>query len=186
MGGPEKAEKKLDALFSMGCGNTSKYMYMAQFPDSTGLMGQFCMGNEPSFNIPYIYDYMDVPWKTQKRVRDCMDIWFLNSPIGICGDEDQGAMSAWFAFSALGFYPVCSGTGIYAIGTPLFDSAVVSLGEGKTFTVQSPGAGDGKRYIQSAALNGKPLPEPFLTHKQITAGGELTLVMGDVPKRKWA
>jgi predicted alpha-1,2-mannosidase len=184
MGGVKKAEEKLDILFTVGCDPTNKYVYMAQFPDSTGLMGQFCMGNEPSFNTPYIYDYMGVPWKTQKRLRDLMDIWFINSPIGICGDEDQGAMSAWIAFSSLGFYPVCSGTGEYALGTPLFDSASIDVGGRKVFTIRSPGAGDGKRYIQSAVLNGKPLGSPFIAHRDIAAGGELTMVMGDAPNFK--
>jgi predicted alpha-1,2-mannosidase len=185
MGGKAEAEKKLDNLFRLDCGKKSKYVYMAQFPDSTGLMGQFCMGNEPSFHIPYIYNYLGSPWKTQKRVRQLMDLWFLNSPTGICGDEDEGTLSGWLVFSALGFYPVCPGTGHYAVGSPLFDRAAIDLGGGKTFTVNSKGAGDGKRYIRHAALNGKPLTEPFLTHEQINAGGELTLIMGDIPQKRW-
>jgi predicted alpha-1,2-mannosidase len=186
MGGKTKAEKKLDALFRKGTGGSNnKYVYMGQFPDSTGLMGQFCMGNEPSFHIPYLYDYLGTPWKTQKRVRDLMDIWYLNSPIGICGDEDEGTLSGWLVFSALGFFPVCPGDGRYAIGSPLFDRASVSLGPGKIFTVFSPGAGDGMRYIQTASLNGQPLPEPFLTHQQLAAGGELVLTMGWEPQPAW-
>jgi predicted alpha-1,2-mannosidase len=185
MGGTAEAEKKLDALFRMGTGATSKYVYMAQFPDSTGLMGQFCMGNEPSFSIPYLYNYLGSPWKTQRRLRQLMDIWYINSPIGICGDEDEGTLSGWLIFSALGFFPVCPGDGRYAIGTPLFDRASIDVGNGKTFTIVSAGAGDGSRYIQQASLNGKPLPAPFLSHEQIVAGGELTLVMGDAPKMRW-
>jgi predicted alpha-1,2-mannosidase len=186
MGGKVEAEEKLDTLFRKGTGgNNNKYVYMGQFPDSTGLMGQFCMGNEPSFHIPYLYDYLGTPWKVQKRLRDLMDIWYFNSPIGISGDEDEGTLSGWLVFSALGFFPVCPGDGRYAIGTPLFDKASIKLSSGKTFTITSLGAGEGKRYIQSAGLNGKPLAEPFLTHEQLAAGGELTLVMGDAPKMKW-
>ncbi|GHU79289.1 alpha-1 2-mannosidase [Clostridia bacterium] len=185
MGGNAIAEKKLDSLFSTSCAPKGKYVYMGQFPDSTGLMGQYCAGNEPSFNTPYLYNYLGSPWKTQKRVRQIMDIWFTNSPTGICGDEDEGALSGWLVFSALGFYPVCTGDGRYAIGTPLFDSAEIGVGGGKTFKVLSKGAGDGLRYISSARLNGAPLEAPFLTHEQIISGGELELVMGDAPVKQW-
>ena len=187
MGGKEAATERLDQLFREGFrrekGEPSKFIYLGQFPDSTGLMGQFAMGNEPSFHIPYLYDYFGTPWKAQKKLRDLMDIWFTNSPTGICGDEDGGAMSSWLVFSALGFYPVCPGKAEYAIGTPLFDRAEIQVGGGKTFTVVSEGAGDGLRYIQSAKLNGVPLERPFLTHEQIVSGGELVLEMGRKPKK---
>ena len=184
MGGREAASERLDQVFREGfTWPESKYVYLGQFPDSTGLMGQFAMGNEPSFHIPYLYDYFGTPWKAQKKLRDLMDIWFTNSPTGICGDEDGGAMSSWLVFSALGFYPVCPGKAEYAIGTPLFDRAEIQVGGGKTFTVVSEGAGDGLRYIQSAKLNGVPLERPFLTHEQIVSGGELVLEMGRKPKK---
>lgn len=185
MGGREKAVSKLDQLFEEGflTDKKNKYEFLVQFPDATGLMGQFSMGNEPAFHIPYLYDYLDCSWKTQKRLRDCMDIWFTNSPTGICGDEDGGAMSSWFVFSGLGFYPVCPGRAEYALGTPLFDKAVLKLENGKTFTVISQGAGDGLRYIQRALLNGKELTRPFLKHEDIINGGELILEMTDTPKK---
>lgn len=182
MGGPARAAEKLDQLFREGFpGERSKFMYLGQFPDSTGLMGQFSMGNEPSFHIPYLYDYFGQPWKAQKRLRDLMDIWFTNSPTGICGDEDGGAMSSWLVFSAMGFYPVCPDKAEYALGTPLFDSMELHMENGNTFRVVSAGAGDGMRYIQSARLNGVPLEKPFLTHEQIVSGGELVLEMGRTP-----
>lgn len=185
MGGRDEAAKRLDSLFCEGFSQSegSKFVYLGQFPDSTGLMGQFSMGNEPSFHIPYLYDYFGFPWKAQKILRDLMDIWFINSPIGICGDEDGGAMSSWLVFSAVGFYPVCPGKAEYAIGTPLFDKAELQLDGGKSFTVISSGAGDGKRYIKSATLNGKPLDRPFITHEQLMAGGELTLEMDSRPNK---
>lgn len=186
MGGPEAAVERLDQLFREGFRwPESKYVYLGQFPDATGLMGQFAMGNEPSFHIPYLYDYFGAPWKAQKKLRDLMDIWFTNSPTGICGDEDGGAMSSWLVFSALGFYPVCPGKPEYAIGTPLFDRASLQLDNGKVFTVTSAGAGKGLRYIQSAVLNGKKLERPFLTHRQILEGGELCLTMDSRPSREW-
>ena len=184
MGGREAAVERLDQLFREGFSwPESKYLYLGQFPDSTGLMGQFAMGNEPSFHIPYLYDYFGAPWKAQKKLRELMDIWFTNSPTGICGDEDGGAMSSWLVFSALGFYPVCPGKPEYAIGTPLFDRAEIQVGEGRTFTIVSRGAGDGKRYIRSAVHNRKKLERPFLTHEEITAGGELVLEMDSCPAK---
>lgn len=185
MGGREAAVERLDQLFREGFhqGEPWKYGYLSQFPDSTGLMGQFAMGNEPSFHIPYLYSLYGAPWKAQKKLRDLMDIWFTALPTGICGDEDGGAMSSWLVFSALGFYPVCPGKAEYVLGTPLFDRAEIQVGEGRTFTVVSEGAGDGLRYIQSAALNGEPLEGAVLTHNQIISGGELVLRMGRKPVR---
>lgn len=184
MGGKEQAGERLDQVFREGFHNEpSKFIYLGQFPDSTGLMGQFAMGNEPSFHIPYLYDYFGQPWKAQKKLRDLMDIWFTNNPTGICGDEDGGAMSSWLVFSAMGFYPVCPGKPEYALGTPLFDSMEMKMENGASFKVTAKGAGDGLRYIQSATLNGKPLNRPFLTHEEITSGGELVLEMGTRPVR---
>ena len=185
MGGKEAAAERLDQLFREGFSQSegSKYVYLGQFPDSTGLMGQFAMGNEPSFHIPYLYDYFGYPWKAQKKLRELMDIWFANSPTGICGDEDGGAMSSWLVFSALGFYPVCPGKPEYALGTPLFDRAEIQVGGGRSFTVISEGAGEGKRYVRSAVLNGRGLERPFLTHAEIAEGGELVLEMDSRPLR---
>ncbi len=184
MGGKEKAGERLDQVFREGFHNEpSKFIYLGQFPDSTGLMGQFAMGNEPSFHIPYLYDYFGQPWKAQKKLRDLMDIWFPNSPTGICGDEDGGAMSSWLVFSAMGFYPVCPGKAEYALGTPLFDSMEMKMESGASFKVTAKGAGDGLRYIQKAELNGKPLDRPFLTHQEIVSGGELVLEMGARPAK---
>lgn len=186
-GGNEAAARALDRLFCEGFhpGEKSKFLYLGQFPDSTGLTGQFSMGNEPSFHIPYLYDYWGCAWKAQKRLRALMDIWFTNSCTGICGDEDGGAMSSWLTFSAMGFYPVCPGKDEYAIGTPLFDKCAITLQNGNTFTIKSKGAGDGLCYIQEAVLNGKKLSRPFLRHAEILAGGELVLKMGDRPNKNW-
>ena len=119
--------------------------------------------------------------RDDRRGTDFLLPVFTNSPTGICGDEDGGAMSSWLVFSALGFYPVCPGKAEYALGTPLFDRAEIQVGEGRAFTVSSKGAGDGKRYIRAAYLNGKPLERPFLTHEEIVSGGELVLEMDSRP-----
>lgn len=187
LGGDQAMEARLDRLFTEGVrvdGNpVHKYGYFNQYADATGLMGQFAMGNEPSFHIPYLYNYCGKPWKTQKRLRDLMDIWFTDSPVGICGDEDGGAMSSFFVFSAMGFYPVCPGKPEYAIGTPLFDQIEISLSGGASFTIKAPGAEKGLRYIQQARLNGQKLNRPFLTHQEILQGGVLELTMGRRPSQ---
>ena len=124
MGGPKALENYLDRLFVEQYG-LSKYSFLGQFPDETGLIGQFCMGNEPSFHIPYLYNYAGKPWKTQRRLREIMRWWFDDTPQGICGDEDGGAMCAWFVFSAMGFYPVCPGKPEYDIGSPIFERVTI-------------------------------------------------------------
>ncbi|MDP4186339.1 MAG: GH92 family glycosyl hydrolase, partial [Bacteroidota bacterium] len=160
MGGRTAFISKLDQLFREGL-DRSKYEYWAKFPDATGLVGQYVMGNEPSFHIPYLYDYAGAPWKTQKRIRMLMDTWFMNNIFGICGDEDGGGMSAFYVFSAMGFYPVTPGFPIYAIGSPLFEKVTIHLEGGKTFTVKANKCSRVNKYIQSAMLNGKPLNKPW-------------------------
>ncbi len=182
MGGPGALADRLDELFTTPA--PGKYGFLNQFPDSTGLMGMFCMGNEPSFHIPYFYNYCGKPWMTQRRLRTIIELWFTDSPLGICGDEDSGAMSSWLAFSALGFYPVCPGKPEYALSSPVFDEVELDL-SGKKFVIRAEGAGDGLRYIRSAKLNGKEHNRAFLTHADLTAGGELTLEMSDRPNREW-
>lgn len=182
MGGPDKLCDRLDELFTTP--NPGKYGFLDQFPDSTGLMGMFCMGNEPSFHIPYFYNYCGKPWMTQRRLRTIIELWFTNSPLGICGDEDSGAMSSWMAFSALGIYPVCPGKAEYALTSPMFNEVEITVPGGK-FVIKAEGAGDGLRYIKSATLNGKEYNKAFLSHADLTAGGELVLEMSDRPNKAW-
>jgi predicted alpha-1,2-mannosidase len=158
---------------------------MGQFPDATGLNGMFVTGNEPSFHIPYLYDFAGQPWKTQRRIREIMDLWFDDRPSGIPGDEDGGALCSWYVFSAMGFYPVTPGSGTYAIGSPFFESVKIQLPGGKTFTVAARNCSGRNKYIQSARLNGKPLNKPFIRHEDIVKGGRLQLVMGERPNRGW-
>ena len=107
----------------------SKYAYLAQFPDATGQVGQFVMGNEPSLHIPYLYNYAGAPWKTQKRIRMLLDTWFTNTPFGIPGDEDGGGLSGFVVFSSMGFYPVTPGIPVFNIGSPVFTDVTVKLQE---------------------------------------------------------
>lgn len=185
LGGKQALEDRLDALFAEQYGGKTKNEFLAQFPDSTGLIGQYCQGNEPAFHIPYLYNYAGAPWKTQRRVREIMEIWYNAGPCGICGDEDGGAMSAWYVCSAMGLYPVCPGKPVYDIGSPLFEKVRISLGEGKTFTIEAREVSARNKYIQSAELNGAPHNAPWIGHHDITAGGVLILHMGPRPNQEW-
>jgi predicted alpha-1,2-mannosidase len=153
--------------------------------NSTGMVGQFSMGNEPSFHIPYLYNYCGAPWKTQQRTRFLLDVWFKDNIFGIPGDEDGGGMSAWVVFTAMGFYPVNPGVPEYAITSPIFSEVAINLPGGKQFKVEAPAASARNKYIQKAELNGRPLNTPFITHDQITAGGTLRLQLGEKPNRNW-
>lgn len=184
MGGREALAGYLDRLFTEQYG-LSKYSFLGQFPDETGLIGQFCMGNEPSFHIPYLYNYVGQPWKTQRRLREIMRWWFDDTPRGVCGDEDGGAMSAWFVFSAMGFYPVCPGRPEYDIGSPIFERVRIHLEGGKTFTIEAEGNCRQTKYIRAAELNGKPLNSTKLRHSDIASGGLLRLSMSERPEKSW-
>jgi predicted alpha-1,2-mannosidase len=184
MGGKAKFESRLDQLFRENLGR-SKYDNWVKFPDFSGIVGQFSMGNEPSFHIPYLYNFTDSPWKTQKRVRMLLDTWFKDNIFGIPGDEDGGGMSAFVVFSSMGFYPLIPGLPIYTIGSPVFSKTVIHLNNGKDFTILAPNCSEINKYIQQAFLNGKPLNGPWFTHQDILEGGELKLMMGAYPNKNW-
>ena len=184
MGGNENFIANLDATFNEPLGR-SKYAFYAQLPDQTGNVGQFSMANEPSLHIPYLYNYAGQPWKTQKRIRKLLHEWFRNDLMGVPGDEDGGGMSAFIAFSKMGFYPVTPGSATYNIGSPIFEKSVIDLGEGKTFTILAQNVSEENKYIQSATLNGENWNKPWFNHSEIHNGGELVLVMGNKANKKW-
>jgi predicted alpha-1,2-mannosidase len=134
----------------------------------------------------YLYDYAGQPWKTQSRIRLAMNQLYQATPDGLCGDEDTGQMSAWYVFSALGFYPVCPGDTAYCIGSPLFDRATLTLAGGKPFTITTEHNGPQRPYIRGAKLNGQPFDKVFLTHDQLVAGGEIIFDMTSAPDHHWA
>jgi predicted alpha-1,2-mannosidase len=154
-------------------------------PDATGLVGQFSMGNEPSFHIPYLYNFTSSPWKTQKRVRFLLDTWFKDNVFGIPGDEDGGGMTAFVVFSSMGFYPVTPGVPLYTIGSPLFEKVSIDLKGGRQFQLIAVGASVLNKYIQSATFNGEVLDKAWFTHQQLMSGGTLKLVMGPKPNKNW-
>lgn len=182
MGGRDSFEKNLDQLFREDLGR-NKYQFWAKFPDATGLVGQYSMGNEPSFHIPYLYNFTDSPWKTQQRIRFLLDVWYKDNIFGIPGDEDGGGMTAFVAFSMMGFYPVTPGLPWYTIGSPVFEETTIDLPNGNTFSITARNASEVNKYIQSAQFNGIDMEIPWFSHEDLVAGGALKLVMGPKPNK---
>lgn len=185
MGGKEVFVKELESMYDTPLGK-SKYEFYSQFPDHTGNVGQFSMANEPSLHIPYLYNYVGQPWKTQKRIRSLLDQWFRNDLMGIPGDEDGGGMTAFVVFSQLGFYPVTPGLPMYVIGSPVFEKARIQLGNGCVFEIVCHNYSPDNKYIQSAKLNGKEWNKSWFSHSDLIQGGKLELVMGARPNKGWA
>jgi predicted alpha-1,2-mannosidase len=184
MGGRANFIKNLDSTFSLPLGE-SKFDFYYQFPDQTGDVGQFTMGNEPSLHIPYLYNYAGQPWKTQKRIHILLDEWFRNDLQGEPGDEDGGGMSAFVVFSKIGIYPVTPGSGTYNIGSPSFENTVIHLENGKVFKIIAKNCSQKNIYIQSAKLNGKEWNKPWFSYKAIQDGGVLELIMGKKANKGW-
>jgi len=177
MGGPKNMEKFLDRLFT-----SSSEMAGRDQADITGVIGQYAHGNEPSHHAAYLYNYVGRPDKTQQLVKKIMTELYTSKADGLCGNEDCGQMSAWYIFSAMGFYPVCPGSDVYVIGYPLFDRVEMNLEHSKPLVITRD---SDKPYIQSVKLNGKPLTRSFLTYKEIAEGGTLEFTMGDKPSETW-
>ena len=184
MGGREEMARNLDQTFAEPMGRGKREFY-EQLPDQTGNIGQFTMANEPSLHIPYIYNYAGAPWKTQKRVRQCLDTWFRNDVMGVPGDEDGGGLTSFAVFSSVGLYPVTPGFPAYNIGSPLFSDIRVSLPGGKTFRLIAKDCSNANKYIQSATLNGQPWNRPWISHEDVVSGSTLVLQMGPRPNKAW-
>ena len=183
MGGREKFVERLDGLFYASSSNEGPW-----YVGVSGAIGQYVHGNQPSFHKAYLYNYAGAPWKTQARTRGIMENLYGDDEWGMPGNEDMGSMSAWFVFSALGFYPVTIGTPYYSISSPLFDKAEIQLDDyydGNTFTVIAHNNSGYNQFIQSALLNGEPLYRPWITHDEIVSGGVLEFEMGPEPNKKW-
>jgi len=183
MGGDKVFVNRLDELFTMYVPDK----FFAETEDVTreGMLGGYVHGNEPSHHIPYLYMWTSQPWKTQQRVREVMNKMYRNHLDGLCGNDDCGQMSAWYIFSAMGFYPVCPASGQYVFGAPYLPENVLHLQNGNTMTIKAPNVSDQNCYIQSITLNGKPLHTAYITYEQIMAGGELVFTMGSKPNKKW-
>ena len=179
-GGQDKFAAKLDSMFTyIPAGNEELPIF------STGMIGQYAHGNEPSHHVIYLYNKVRQPWKAQKYAAQVMHDLYFNAPAGLCGNEDCGQMSAWYVFSAMGFYPVNPVSGEYEIGTPLFPEMRLNLGNGKTFTVLAPNVSRENIYIQSVKINGQPYDKSYITHQQIMDGSTIEFVMGNQPGEIW-
>ncbi len=164
IGGREAFAKKLDDFFAGG-----HYNYQ----------------NETSIQVPFLYNYVGAPWKTQKVVRYYINNKYRLKPDGLFGEDDAGAMSAWYVFAVLGIYPVCPGHGVYVLSSPVFEKVVIDTGYGNAFTIMADNVSEKNMYIQQASLNGEPLYKPWITHQGIIKGGVLQFKMGPEPNMEW-
>ena len=184
-GGDEKFVTQLDELFD----TKETIPNLAQIPDVTGVIGMYAHGNEPCHHVAYLYNYAGQPWKTQARTRQVATSLYTNTPGGLCGNDDCGQTSAWYVFTALGFYPVDPASGVYILGSPLVDKVTIKLdpqfAKGRSFTIEARNNSAQNPYIQSAMLNGKPITRSWITHEEITAGGKLVLTMGPAPNKRF-
>ena len=177
-GGNENFAAHLDSLFLQ----STDFSGIGQV-DITGLIGQYAHGNEPSQHIAYLYNYCKQPWKTQKIVRKIMNELYTSKPDGLCGNEDCGQMSAWYVLSAMGFYSTNPANGIYDFGTPIFDTVMIQLENGKIFTIIAENISSENIYIQNIKLNDKNYNKLYITHQDIMNGGKLLFVMGNEPNK---
>jgi predicted alpha-1,2-mannosidase len=179
-GGDKAFTNKLDSLFTipLDLGTNGS-------PDISGLIGNYAQGNEPNHHIPYLYTYAGQPWKTADLIRKIDHDFYSSKPDGLCGNEDVGQMSAWYVFTAMGFYPVNPANGAYVFGTPLLNDATITLAGNKKFSIKVIGNSAENKYIQKIVLNGKPYSKSYILHKTIVTGGNIEIYMGNKPSETW-
>lgn len=177
MGGVQQAEAKLDGLFTENSKTTGRTQ-----ADITGMIGQYAHGNEPSHHMAYLYNYIGKPWKTQKLVRNIMDSLYKTGPDGLPGNEDCGQMSAWYVWSAMGFYPVTPGSPYYAVGSPLFDSLQIQLENGRTVRLRTQRSRLSDVYVKQLRIDGKQIDENLITHDQLVNAREIVFEMSAEPE----
>ena len=180
IGGRKQFVRRLDTLFKK-----PPKIDNGGVPDMSGMVGEYVQGNEPDQQVPYMYDFAGAPWRTQEVTRTIVDSLYNDTPAGLPGNEDCGQMSAWYVFSALGFYPVNPDNGVFEIGSPVFSHATIHLKENKTFTIIAHNASKANKYIQSAKLNGQSYNKPYITYQDIMKGGTIEFQMGSTPNKKW-
>ena len=180
MGGKQKFAAHLDELFTMSLPDS----FFAETEDITrdGIIGGYVHGNEPSHHVAYLYNWTDQPWKTQERVRMILKDQYHPSPDGLGGNDDCGQMSAWYLFTALGFYPVAPASGQYQLGSPAIKTAMIQLENGKILRIEARGQSDRDVYVTKVELNGQVLNRRYLTYADIVNGGSLVYFMSELPK----
>jgi len=181
MGGKEKFASHLDSLFTMHIDD--KHFAGTEDITRDGIIGNYVHGNEPGHHIPYLYNWTNQPWKTQERVRMIMETMYSNTVDGLCGNDDAGQMSAWYVFSALGFYPVCPGSDQYAIGSPLVKSAKINLENGKQLVIKVENQDQENIYVEKVIINGREIKENHILHSDIENGGRIIFHMTSNPKK---
>jgi predicted alpha-1,2-mannosidase len=186
MGGKQKFVAKLDSVWSLPPVFDDSYygevIHEIREMQIAG-MGQYAHGNQPIQHMPYLYNYAGQPWKTQTHVRDVMNKLYKATPDGYCGDEDNGQTSAWYVFSAMGFYPVCPSSGQYVLGTPLFKKLTLTLENGKKVIINAPTNSDANRYVRALTVNGKPYDYNWLSHAALLQAGYLIFSMSATPNK---
>ncbi|NDW08569.1 GH92 family glycosyl hydrolase [Dysgonomonas sp. 520] len=180
MGGKTTFETKLDSLFFLSTTTDNTGFVL----DVTGLIGQYAHGNEPSHHVAYLYNYVDRKDKTQQLIREIFDRFYLAKPDGLCGNDDCGQMSAWYIFSAMGFYPVNPSGGEYILGAPQIEKVSLALPDNKIFTMEAKDLSKENKYVKSVELNGVPVKGLSIHHKDIMNGGNLVFTMTDKPIEK--
>ncbi len=181
MGGDKAFVKRLDEMFEMEL--PKKYYEKNEDITEECLLGGYVHGNEPSHHVPYLYAWTTQPWKSQYWLREIMDRMYKNKVDGLSGNDDCGQMSAWYIFSAMGFYPVCPGADEYVLGAPYLPYLKLSLQNGNEFIIKAPNVSAKNRYVRSVKLNGKEYTKMYLKHEDIAAGGEIEFVMGSTPNK---
>lgn len=181
MNGDRNFVDRLDSLFTMQLPDE----FFTETEDVTreGLLGNYVHGNEPSHHVAYLYAWTSKPWKAQSQIREIMNKMYRNNIDGLCGNDDCGQMSAWYIFSAMGFYPVCPGTDQYVFGAPYLPYLKINLEDGKTLEIKAPKVSDKNCYIKSVKLNGMPLNKAYITQKEIINGGILEFEMDSKPNK---
>ena len=147
-------------------------------------MGQYAHGNQPIQHMLYLYGYAGEPWKTQSHVRDVINKLYMATPDGYCGDEDNGQTSAWYVFSAMGFYPVCPASDQYVLGAPLFKKMTINYDNGKKMVINAPNNSNANFYVKSMTVNGQPYDFNWLSHKALTDGGVINFDMSSQPNKQ--
>jgi predicted alpha-1,2-mannosidase len=187
MGGNDMFVRMLDSVFSLPPVYDESY-YRGVIHEIREMqimnMGQYAHGNQPIQHMIYLYNWAGQPWKGEYWIREVMDRLYKPTPDGYCGDEDNGQTSAWYVFSALGFYPVCPATDQYALGAPLFKKVTLSLEGGKSLVIQSPTNSERARYVQAVQWNGKPHTKNWVSHQDLLKGGVLQFTMGAQPNKQ--
>ncbi len=181
MGGKDSFSAHLDSIFTVEI----KEEYISKNEDITrdGIIGNYVHGNEPGHHIPYLYNFTNDPWKTQSRVRMILETMYANSPDGLCGNDDAGQMSAWYIFSALGFYPVLPGSDYYELGSPEVKSASINLGNGNPLNIEAKNQSKENVYVSKVIFNGKEIKGNKILHSELISGGELTFYMSNKPEK---